>query len=74
MSIGKATLKSDIILLINDLKDDTNQSEAIEKFADVLSDKIADAIQRGIQTATYTAGLTAGNVPVTGSISLTVTK
>lgn len=75
MSINVSQLKTDIISILDSLKNYTgDQDEAIDIFATQLSDKIGDAIKRGIDTAKIDQQQTAGSYPVTGPLTIKAEK
>lgn len=63
MALNKGTLKSAIIGLLNDLKDEEDQPAAIEKFADQLS----DAIDSYVRTA-QVVGTDSNGGPINGEL------
>lgn len=62
--LNKNTLKTEIKGMLNDLKDDANQAQAIEKFAA----KLATAIDDYVKTATVTGTTTNGGTLLNGRL------
>lgn len=56
MALVKATLKNDIKSILNELKDELNQKNAIEKFAEKLSTAIDAYIKSGDVKGTSVSG------------------
>ncbi|MCO5230139.1 MAG: hypothetical protein M9958_03185 [Chitinophagales bacterium] len=65
MALNKQILKTKIKNLLNGLKDEENQADAIEQFADELSTAIDDYVKEA--EIIYTAGLVAP--PLGGTVT-----
>jgi len=66
MALVKQTLKAEILAILNTLKDETDQANAIDQFAD----RLATAIDNYIKTATVSTtvtGMSASGGAVTGT-------
>lgn len=63
MALVRTILKQEIKSILNDLKDDKNQPDAIEKYAERLSLAIDNYIKSGDVTGTSVSG-----GPITGKI------
>jgi predicted HTH domain antitoxin len=63
MALVRATLKNEIKTLLNDLKDDLNQDNAIEKYAE----KLSLAVDNYVKSATV-VGTDSQGGPITGSL------
>ncbi|MBW7838457.1 MAG: hypothetical protein H3C36_02210 [Chitinophagaceae bacterium] len=63
MALNKGILKNDIRGILNDLKTETDQEAAIEKFASMLSDAIDDYIKSAQVVGTDSTG-----GPITGEL------
>jgi|LSQX01.2.fsa_nt_gb C4-type Zn-finger protein len=63
MALNKTQLKASIKAMLNDLKDDVDQTAAIEKYAEMIS----TAIDEYVKTATVIGTDSMGG-PITGTI------
>ena len=71
MALVKQTLKAEILAILNTLKDETDQANAIDQFADRLSTAIDNYIKTATVTTTVTgASQSGGAVAGTGTGTL----
>lgn len=63
MALNKIQLKAEIKSMLNELKEDLNQSQAIERFAT----KLSDAIDVYVKTAEV-VGTDSNNGPIQGTL------
>lgn len=63
MPLNKATLKTQITTIMNDMM--TRENNSVDEFATRLSDAIDTYVKQ--MTITYTSGLTSPSGPVTGT-------
>jgi len=66
MALVKQTLKAEILAILNTLKDETDQANAIDQFADRLSTAIDNYIKSATVTTTVTGASQSGGA-VTGT-------
>jgi len=66
MALVKQTLKAEILAILNTLKDETDQANAIDQFADRLSTAIDNYIKTATVTTTVTGASQSGGA-VTGT-------
>ena len=66
MALVKQTLKAEILAILNTLKDETDQANAIDQFADRLSTVIDNYIKTATVSTTVT-GTSASGGAVTGT-------
>jgi len=70
MALVKQTLKSEILSILNTLKDETDQANAIDQFADRLATAIDNYIKSATVTTTVTVTCPSGQGTGTGTGTL----